>query len=105
MSDRCKWCVKAFLIAAIGCGGCSPCASKREIVHSLPPRNLIFNPSWTGIGSFPVARSGWPDSVAYSHPFEEVYFQETRLDRQGRIDEDVSYYRRFDSIRFGSHRR
>lgn len=66
-------------------------------------RNLLFNPSWTGVATFDAPRSDWPATIAHVRSAEQIDYRETYIDLQGRSGANRDYfYRRFESVRRGS---
>ena len=75
---------------------------RHTFTRSVPAKDLLFSPPWTGLSTVNVARSAWPSTVASQPIGEIVDYQETIIDRQGWIGvQQDFYYRRFDAIRTG----
>ena len=66
-------------------------------------RNLLFNPSWTGVATFDSPRSDWPVTIAHVRSAEQIDYRETYIDLQGQSGASHDYfYRRFESVRKGN---
>ena len=80
------------------------CARPERVTfaRSVPVKDLLFSPSWTGLPTMNVPRSAWPSTLAAQTAGELIDYQETIIDRQGwnHLQQDF-YYRRFDAIRSG----
>ena len=92
-----------ILAPAIFLAGCASAGSRMVRVappEYLPSRHLLFNPERTPAATYHVARSDWPSTFVAERQSEEVTFQETVIDRQGRFGRDQdSYYRRVRAVR------
>jgi len=95
-----------LLVISTPMAGCYVPA-RRPTPDYVSAKSIIFNPEWTGIPPFYVARTDWPSTVVFSNPGEELAYRETIIDRQGQFAgrRDQTYYRRFTSIRTGRGRR
>ena len=81
--------------------GCSSTGHQPLPTH-VAEKNLIFNPDWTGLPVFNIARTAWPTTIGRWDTGEMIEYQETIVDRQGRfINQPDFHYRRFDSVRSG----
>ncbi len=85
----------------------SGCAKPRRSNDRQVRRSshLVFNPSSTRIALADTPRADWPSTEAYEEYGEDIRYQETILDWQGRsgfgVNSDDQYYRRFQSTRKG----
>ena len=91
----------ALLVLLAVCG-CSV-NGRHSCFRDIAEKNLIFNPDWTRLPVFDVAREDWPFTSSVWHNGETTEYRETIIDRQGRFlyHPECHYYRRFDSIRTG----
>lgn len=89
-------------IAGSGLVGCASTPVSQPSVR-IVKTDVLFNPDWTGVPTFDVARSSWPSTPAYLPVGEVVDYQETIYDQQGRSwGGRQDYYRRqFKSVRTG----
>lgn len=91
-----------LLIAPVLVGGCatnSVSPARRMVIA----RNLLFNPSWTGVATFDSPRSDWPATIAHVRSAEQIDYRVTYIDLQGQSGANHDYfYRRFESVRRGS---
>ena len=83
-------------------GGCGTQAGS-PVRRVAIARNLLFNPSWTGVATFDSPRSDWPATIGHIRSAERIDYRETYLDLQGQSGANHDYfYRRFESVRRGS---
>ncbi len=108
MQDRFAATVGLFLLAAtVGCSAPAHRAalgpSDYAVTTVVAEAHLIFNPEWTGLPSVDSMRSDWPSSVGHQAFGEDVWYEETIVDRQGRFghSDHRDYYRRFTAVRTG----
>lgn len=83
-------------------GGCAtqPISPVRRVGIA---RNLLFNPSWTGVATVDSPRLDWPATTAHVRSAERIEYRETYIDLQGQSGANHDYfYRRFESVRRGS---
>ena len=94
-----------ILSPAIFLAGCASAGSRMVRAVSpegRPSRHLLFNPERTSAAPCDVVRSDWPSTFVAERHSEEMTFQETVIDRQGRFGrEQDSYYRRVRAVRTG----
>ena len=95
---KCLWLLSMTIMVAAGCAR----PERVTFARSVPVKDLLFSPSWTGLPTMNVPRSAWPSTLAAQTAGEIVDYQETIIDRQGwnHLQQDF-YYRRFDAIRSG----
>lgn len=91
-----------FGIAIAGLVGCASAPTSHHSVRKVQ-MDVLFNPDWTGVPTFDIARSSWPSTPAYLPAGEIVDYQETIYDQQGRssLGREDYYRRQFRSVRIG----
>ena len=100
MGPHLRW-LWLLIVTITVAGGCAR-PERDTFVRSVPSKDLLFSPSWTGLSTEDVAREPWPSTLASQATGEIVDYQETIIDRQGRVEmQHDFYYRRFDAIRTG----
>ena len=100
MEPYIRWLWLLIMTSTIAAGCARP--ERDALARSMPAKDLLFSPPWTGLSTVNVARSVWPSTVASQAIGEIVDYQETIIDRQGWIDlQQDFYYRRFDATRSG----
>lgn len=101
---RCLALVPPLAVIAAGCHSTGQ-QCHREAFHSRP--ELIFHPSFVQLYPDEPTRPDWPLAVAYEQPSDAIAFEERIYDRGvgPSFHAQDRYWRRFESVRWGTIRR